>query len=163
MLRKIFLCSLVAALGILFVVLRPAYQVAFNKFYHVPAAATPKLPRATYYLAAAGDSAAIRAVVVAESASSAKIEAATAAGGWVPSGTVASKFIAFAGIYLLMIIWPFWVQRLTHPAPTKWQLASYSAEFEKLTVLEKIASVRAIQQNNVWRAIGAALFAALVV
>lgn len=162
MLRKILLYSLIGALGILFVVLKPAYQVAFNKFYHVPAA-VPKLPRATYYLAAAGDSAAIRAVAVAENASSAKVEAAAAAGGWVPSGTVASKFITFAAIYLLMVIWPFLVQRMTHPAPTKWQKASYSAEFEKLTVLEKIASVRAIQQNNVWRAIGAALFAALVV
>jgi len=162
MLRKALLYVLLPALGLLFVVLKPAYQVAFNKFYHVQAA-VPKLPRATYYLAAAGDSAAIRAVAVAENASSAKIEAATAAGGWVPSGTVGSKYITFLGIYLLMVIWPFVVQRMTHPAPTKWQKTNYSAEFEKLTVLEKIASVRAIQQNNVWRAIGAALFAALVI
>jgi hypothetical protein len=62
-----------------------------------------------------------------------------------------------------MVVWPFLVQRMTHPAPTKWQKSSYSTVFDQLTVQEKIASVRAIQQNNTWRAIGAALFAALVV
>ena len=136
--RKILLYVLLPALGILFVVLKPAYQLGFNWFYHVVPAIGPN-------------------------ASSATVEAAKAAGGWVPSGTVASKFITFAGVYLLMVVWPFLVQRMTHPAPTKWQKASYSTVFNQLTVQEKIASVRAIQQNNTWRAIGAALFAALVV
>ena len=138
MLRKLAPYLFFGLLGLLFVVLKPAYQAGFNWFYHAVPVAGP-------------------------SASSAQIEAAKAASGWVPSGAVASKFITFAAIYLLMVLWPFLVQRFTHPAPTKWQLKSYSAVFDALPDEAKLTSVRAIQQNNVWRAVGAALFAALVV
>ena len=149
MLRKLTPYLLFAVLGILFVVLKPYYQEFFSWFYH----ATP---------------------LTAGNATGAQIEAAQAAGGWVPSGAVASKFLTAAAAYILFALLPWWVQRLTHPAPTAWakgpadkaratEDTSYSVAFERLSFVEKFTVYQRLQLVNVIRAAAALVFAALVV
>ena len=96
-------------------------------------------------------------------ASTAEIAAGQQASGWVPSATVASKFITFAGAYLLAVLLPWLVQHLTHPGPTRWAKAQYSANFGSMQPHERIAENGRIQFVNVIRAAAALLFAALVV
>ena len=138
MLRKITPYLIFLALGALFVVLKPVWQTAFTWLYHAVPVAGP-------------------------SASSAQIEAAQASGGWVPSGTVASKFLTAAAAYVLFTILPWLVQHLTHPAPTRWAKQDYSRAFYYLSVQEQFASYGRLQLVNVIRAAAALLFAALVV
>lgn len=96
-------------------------------------------------------------------ASGAEIAAGQQAGGWVPSGTVASKFITFAGAYLLAVLVPWLVQHLTHPAPTRWAKTRYSGAFLALSYQEQFTVYGRLQLVIVIRATAALLFAALVV
>jgi hypothetical protein len=96
-------------------------------------------------------------------ASGAEIAAGQQASGWVPSATVASKFIAFAGMYLLLVLLPWGVQHLTHPAPTMWAKTRYSREFLGLSDTERFTVYGRLQLTIVIRAAASALFAALVV
>lgn len=107
-------------------------------------------------------------------ATGAEVAAGQQASGWVPSATVASKFITFAGAYLLAVLLPWAVQHLTHPEPTRWAkgaanpgsptaMNSYKLGFRSLDPIEKFAVNNHLQLVNVIRAAAALLFAALVV
>ena len=96
-------------------------------------------------------------------ASSSEIAAGQQAGGWVPSGTVASKFITAAGALILMVVLIWRLQNLTHPAPSQWAKTAYSADWQVLTPVEKFEAYGRIRLQYVLLAIGAMVFAALVV
>lgn len=96
-------------------------------------------------------------------ASGAEVAAGQQASGWVPSATVASKFITFAGAYLLAVLLPWGVQHLTHPMPTRWSKLRYSKDFVLLPREKQFAVNNHLQLVNVIRAAAALLFAALVV
>jgi hypothetical protein len=96
-------------------------------------------------------------------ASTAEIASGQQASGWVPSATVASKFITFAGAYLLAVLLPWLVQHLTHPMPTRWAKLRYSKQFVLLPHEKQFAVNSQLQLVNVLRAAAALLFAALVV
>lgn len=111
MLRKLAPLFLFAALGMAMLAGAAYAPVLIAQFYHA---------------AGAGPA-----------ASGAEIAAGQQASGWVPSATVASKFIAFAGMYLLLVLLPWAVQHLTHPAPTRWAKTRYSAYFLSLSPQEQ--------------------------
>ena len=138
MLRKLAPFFLFAALGVAMLAGAAYAPLLIGKFYHAVPAAGP-------------------------AASSAEIAAGQQASGWVPSATVASKFIAFAGMYLLLVLLTWTVQHLTHPAPTLWAKTRYSREFLALTDEQRFAVYGRLQLVIVIRAVGAAVFAALVV
>jgi hypothetical protein len=143
MLRKLAPFLLFIALGLAMLAGAAYAPVLIAKFYHVVPAAGP-------------------------AASGAEIAAGQQASGWVPSATVASatvasKFIAFAGMYLLLVLLPWFVQHLTHPAPTRWAKRRYSALFLLLSPEEQFAVYGRLQFVIVIRAVGTAVFAALVV
>ncbi|GAB3669355.1 hypothetical protein GCM10027594_34250 [Hymenobacter agri] len=96
-------------------------------------------------------------------ASGAEVAAGQQASGWVPSAMVASKFITFAGAYLLAVLLPWVVQHLTHPIPTRWAKVRYSKQFALLPSERQFAVNNHLQLVNVIRAAAALLFAALVV
>ena len=138
MLRKLAPFLLFAALGVAMLAGAAYAPVLIAKFYHaVPAAGA--------------------------AASGAEIAAGQQASGWVPSATVASKFIAFAGMYLLLVLLPWAVQHLTHPAPTRWAKTRYSAYFLSLSPEQQFTVYGRLQFTIVIRAAASALFAALVV
>ena len=138
MLRKLAPVFLFAALGLAMLYGAAYAPVLIAKFYHAVPAAGP-------------------------AASDAEIAAGQQASGWVPSATVASKFIAFAGMYLLLVLLPWGTQHFTHPAPTRWAKRRYSALFLLLSTEEQFAVYGRLQLVIVIRAVGAAVFAALVV
>ena len=136
--RKLTPYLLFAALGLLMLAGARYFPALVAQLYHATAAPGP-------------------------AASGAEIAAGQQGSGWVPSGTVASKFIAFAGAYLLAVLLPWLVQHLTHPAPTRWAKALYKLEFYQLSGAERFASYGRLQLVTVIRAAAALLFAALVV
>jgi hypothetical protein len=138
MLRKLAPYLLFAALGVAMLAGAAYAPALIAKFYHVVPTAGP-------------------------AASSAQIAAGQQASGWVPSATVASKFIAFAGMYLLLVLLPWVVQHLTHPMPTRWAKRRYSVLFLGLSAEEQFTVYGRLQLVIVIRAAASALFAALVV
>ena len=149
MLRKTLPYLLFLGLGLLMLAGAQLFPQAVAWLYHATAAAGP-------------------------AASGAEAAAGQQASGWVPSAMVASKFITFAGAYLLAVLLPWAVQHLTHPVPTAWAKGpanpvhrnaynSYSAAFRELPAAEKFAVYSRLQLVNVIRAAAALLFAALVV
>jgi len=138
MLRKLAPYFLFAVLGVAMLVGAAYAPVLIAKFYHAVPTAGP-------------------------AASGAEIAAGQQASGWVPSATVASKFIAFAGMYLLLVLLPWWVQHLTHPAPTRWAKTRYKNEFLSLSDEARFTVYGRLQLTIVIRAAASALFAALVV
>jgi len=172
MLRKLAPFFLFAVLGVAMLAGAAYAPVLIAKFYR---ATTPKpklleVPKVTALLAATGDTAAWRVVeairahnATLQNANGAEIAAGQQASGWVPSATVASKFIAFAGMYLLLVLLPWWVQHLTHPAPTAWAKTRYKTEFLSLSDEARFTVYGRLQLTIVIRAAASALFAALVV
>ena len=138
MLRKLAPYLLFAVFGVAMLAGAMYAPALIAKFYHVVPSAGP-------------------------AASGAEIAAGQQGSGWVPSATVASKFIAFAGMYLLLVLLPWGVQHLTHPAPTLWAKTRYSREFLGLSDTERFGVYGRLQFVIVIRAVGAAVFAALVV
>ncbi|MDO7888242.1 hypothetical protein [Hymenobacter cheonanensis] len=138
MLRKLAPYLIFISLGVAMLAGAVYAPVLIAKFYHAVPSASP-------------------------AASSAEIAAGQQASGWVPSATVASKFIAFAGMYLLLVLLPWVVQHLTHPAPTLWAKTRYSREFLGLSDEARFAVYGRLQLTIVIRAAASALFAALVV
>jgi hypothetical protein len=138
MLRKIAPFLIFLALGVAMLAGAAYAPALIQKFYHVVFTGGP-------------------------AASGPEIAAGQQASGWVPSATVASKFIAFAGMYLLLVLLPWGVQHLTHPAPTLWAKTRYSREFLGLSDTERFGVYGRLQFVIVIRAVGAAVFAALVV
>ena len=107
-------------------------------------------------------------------ASSAQVEAGRQASGFVPFALIGSKLLTFCVAYAVLTLWPWFVQRLTHPAPTRWAKGprrgtactpanSYSAAFLHLLPEAKFVVYQKLQLAIVLRAAAAVLFAALVV
>lgn len=95
-------------------------------------------------------------------ASGAAIEAAAKVGGWVPVGTATSKIILTVSFYVLSYLLPWWVQRVTHPAPTDWTKDSYTGEFAALPSVEKFQLVGRLSLNQSIRFAASMLAAALI-
>ncbi|RZK94970.1 MAG: hypothetical protein EOO62_30315 [Hymenobacter sp.] len=95
-------------------------------------------------------------------ASGAAIEAAAKVGGWVPVGTATSKIILTVSFYVLSYLLPWWVQRVTHPAPTDWTKDSYTGEFTALPSIEKFQLVGRLSLNQSIRFAASMLAAALI-
>ena len=107
-------------------------------------------------------------------ASGAEIVAGQQASGFVPFAVIGSKLLTFCTAYAVLTLWPWVLQRFTHPAPTRWAKGptrgtactpsnSYSAAFLHLETVEKFTVYQRLQLSIVIRAVGAVLFAALVV
>ena len=136
--RKLTPYLLFAALGLLMLAGARYFPALVAHLYHATAAPGP-------------------------AASGAEIAAGQQGSGWVPSGTVASKFITAAGAYLLFVLLPWLVQHFTHPAPTKWAKGRYTVQFLLLPSSEQFSVYGRLQLITVIRAAAALLFAALVV
>lgn len=182
MLRKLAPYLLFAALGVAMLAGAMYAPAGITKFYGAIAPKpakrdTLKLAPITFALASQGDTAAVRLVnqvavynakvktynATLENANGAEIAAGQQASGWVPSATVGSKFIVFAGMYLLIVLLTWVAQHLTHPMPTRWAKRRYSVLFLTLSPEEQFAVYGRLQLVIVIRAAAAAVFAALVV
>ena len=107
-------------------------------------------------------------------ASGAEVAVGQQASGFVPFAVIGSKLLTFCTAYAVLTLWPWVLQRFTHPAPTRWAKGpargtactpanSYSAAFLHLDPVEKFTVYQRLQLSIVIRAAAAVLFAALVV
>lgn len=138
MLRKLTPYLFFVTLGLLMLTGARLFPSAVQAFYHVVPSAGP-------------------------AASSAEIAAGQQSSGWVPSATVASKFISAAGAYLLAVVLMWQVQKLTHPGPTRWAKEEYTVDFAGLSPEKKFEQYSRIRLHEVLLIVGSLLFAALVV
>lgn len=92
-----------------------------------------------------------------------ELKAASArVGGWVPVGTATSKIILTISFYVLSYIIPWVVQRVTHPAPTKWAKEDYTTAFEGLSTERKFEANGRLSLNQSIRFACSMLAAALI-
>lgn len=75
-------------------------------------------------------------------------EASARVGGWVPVGTATSKIILTISFYVLSYIIPWVVQRVTHPAPTRWAKENYKTDFDGLSVERKFEANGRLSLNQ---------------
>ncbi|MDO7849035.1 hypothetical protein Q5H92_21905 [Hymenobacter sp. M29] len=93
--------------------------------------------------------------------SGAEVTTETQAAGWLPFGVVTSKMLATVGMFVVLCLIVWRMQRLVLPGPAKWAKNDYPKAFEQLPTLEKFR----VYQVGRWQLIAlvgiAAVFAAL--
>lgn len=163
-LRKASPYILFLALGVLALFGPLVFPRLVSALYHANAPTIEDVAPATRALATLGDAhAAAVLAAVQQNATGTEIAAGQQGGGWVPSGTVASKFITAAGALILMVVLIWRLQNLTHPGPTQWAKDDYTADFKLLTPVEKFEAYGRMRLQYVLLAAAALVFAALVV
>jgi hypothetical protein len=95
-------------------------------------------------------------------ASPAEIWAEAQLDGWPTIGRATGKLIMAAAFFVLSSIFPWLMQKLTHPGPARWKVKLYTVLFDKLPANEQFAEASRVDNRAAFRMAISILAAALI-